>query len=343
MMTKKSVLIVIIAALIFAAGVDQLYAGSKNRMGTAGATELLIPVGSRGTALSGAMNAYATGVDAIYWNPAGVARRTGVEAMFSHLSYIADIGVQYFAVSSNFGDVGTFAVSLRNLSFGDIPITTVFQPEGTGGTFTPTYLTFGLTYSRAFTDRIYGGATVKLVSEKIMRSTASGLAFDFGVQYRSGETGINLGVTLKNIGGGMKYDGPDLERFVNLPNVEPGSRQRPLRIVSAGFEFPTTLEIGIAYPYVINDRNKVSVMANFQNANFDADEYRFGLEYDYDNMLYLRGGYAMSQFTTDYIFGPTFGLGLNIPFGDFRLAFDYAYRVTDLFDANQWFTIQFSF
>lgn len=342
-MTKKKIFIVIIAALLIAACFDQLNAGSKNRMGTAGATELLIPVGSRGAALGGALNAYSSGVDAIYWNPAGIARKPGVEAMFSHLTYLADIGVQYFAVSTNFGEVGTFAISLRNLSFGDIPITTVSQPEGTGGTFTPTYLTFGLSYSRAFTDRIYGGVTAKLVTEKIMRTSASGMAFDFGVQYRSGETGIQLGVTLKNIGGGMKYDGPDLERFVNLPNVEPGSRQRPLRVVSAGFEFPTTLEIGIAYPYVINEKNAISVLANFQNANFDADEYRFGIEYNYDHLLYLRGGYALSQYTEDYIYGPTFGAGINIPIGDTRISFDYAYRATEYFNANQWFTVQFSF
>lgn len=338
MITKKIFIILMITILIVVCSIPA-YTGSKNRIGTAGATELLIPVGSRGTALGSSLNAYSSGVDAIFWNPAGVARGSGVEVMFSHLTYLADIDLEYFAVSTNFGEVGTFGFSLRTLNFGDIPITTALNPEGTGGTFSPTYMTLGITYSRAFTDRIYGGVTAKLVSEKIIRTSASGVAFDFGVQYKSGETGLQLGVTLKNLGSGLTFDGADLERFVDLPGVEPGSRQRPLRVVGADFEMPTTFEVGIAYPYTINESNSITALANFQNANFDADEYRFGVEYGFKNMFFLRGGYAVSQYS-DNIYGPTFGVGLNLDVSGFAVGFDYAYRVTEFFDANQWFTVK---
>jgi hypothetical protein len=341
MITKKIFIIVMITILIVI-NLVPAYSGSKGRTGTAGATELLIPVGSRGTALGSSINAISSGVDAIFWNPAGLARTPGVETMFSHLTYIADVKLEYFAVSTNFGEVGTFGFSVRSLNFGDIPVTTVSLPEGTGEMFSPTYLTLGFTYSRAFTDRIYGGFTAKLVSEKIIRTSASGVAFDFGVQYKSSETGLQLGVTLKNIGSGLSFDGPDLERFVTVPGQEPGSRQRPLSVVAADFELPTTLEIGIAYPYTINESNTLTAMANFQNANFDADEYRFGLEYGFKDMFFLRGGYAASQYS-DNIYGPTFGAGLNMDVGGVAVGFDYAYRVTKYFDANQWFSVKLKF
>ena len=48
-------------------------AGSKKRRGTAGAQELLIPMGSRGTAMAGAYVAGISGLEAIEWNMAGLS------------------------------------------------------------------------------------------------------------------------------------------------------------------------------------------------------------------------------------------------------------------------------
>ena len=73
-----------------------LVAGSGVRRGTSGAQELLLPVGSVGTALGGSMGASISGIEAAYWNPAGVANLSGNgEVIFSSLSYIAGIDVGY--------------------------------------------------------------------------------------------------------------------------------------------------------------------------------------------------------------------------------------------------------
>jgi hypothetical protein len=319
------------------------FAGNEGRVGTAGALELLIPVGSRGTALSGSMNAMITGAEAIHWNPAGMARTSGVEAMFSNLRYIADIDLNYFAVSANFEDIGAFGLSLRSLSFGDIPITTVANPEGTGGTYSPRYITGGLTFSRAFTDRILGGFTFKFISERIERTSASGVALDFGVQYLS-EVGLKLGVALKNLGPSISYDGPDLEFFAPVTGQEPGSRPRAVRLAGAEFELPSTLEIGIGYDYRVTEEHVVSVMGTFQNANLGSDEYRAGLEYAFSDQFFLRGGYMMLGTNDDEnIYGATFGAGVVLPLETTSITFDYAYRVTDFFDGSQWFTFKIGF
>jgi len=336
-----SVLLLLIIPLLL--NVDTIYAGSENRVGTSGAMELMIPVGSRGSAMSGSVNALVSGVEAIYWNPAGVVNQKGVEAMFSSLSYIADIKMNYFAISSNFGDAGTMAFSLRSLNFGDIPVTTVNLPEGTGGTYSPNYITGGLTYSRAFTDRIHGGITVKMISEKIVRTSAYGVAFDVGVQYISKETGLKLGVVLKNLGPNMTFDGPDLESFVNIPGQDPGSRQRALRLPGSEFELPSTLEIGLGYEYKLADQHMLTLAGDFQNTNFGNDEYRLGAEYGFNDIFYARAGYMVAQNQDNNIYGPTFGVGLNIPVEGSSIIFDYAYRHAKYFDANQWFTVKVAF
>jgi hypothetical protein len=245
MKMKKFLPALFLLVLLGSLGIPAAYGGSDNRTGTAGAMELLIPMGARGTAMASSINANATGVEAIRWNPAGMAREAGIEALFSTMSYIADIRVNYFAFSAGIGELGALGFSIQSINFGDIPVTTTDAPEGTGGTFSPNYITGALTFARSFTDRIHGGVTAKFISERIMRTSAEGLAFDFGVQYVSKESGINLGVALKNLGPQMSFDGPDMEHFVSVPGQDPGSRDRALRLPGAAFELPSTLEIGL--------------------------------------------------------------------------------------------------
>ena len=118
---------------------------SNDRIGTAAATELLIPVGARDMAMGGSGLAISSGIDALHWNPAGLARMTGAaEGIFSSMSYIADINVNYGAIGLHFEGFGTVGFSVKALDFGDIPVTTVDDPEGIAGrTFAPSFVVVG--------------------------------------------------------------------------------------------------------------------------------------------------------------------------------------------------------
>jgi hypothetical protein len=338
---------IITAFVIIICLVNVSYAGSPNRRGTAAATELLIPIGSAGVGLGGSVLGTASGLDAIHWNPAGLARSNmSSEVMFSRLTYIADIGVNYLAVSGNLEDLGFIALSFKSLSFGDIEVTTIDKPEGTGVTYSPTFLTAGLTYARRMTDRIFFGANVKMIYESISREQATAFAFDLGLQYRAGETGFNFGVVLKNLGTKIKFDGPDFERTVADPNQPLGFPQEPLAIRTAAFDLPTTLELGLSYNYPLVTDHNLIFNTSFVNNNYSNDEYRFGVEYSFKNMVFLRGGYALttgipSQF--ENIYGPTFGAGIQYDVSGVLMAVDYAYRQTKFFSANQWITVRLGF
>lgn len=339
-----NIMLILILLLIT---IQVCYSGSPNRRGTAAATELLIPIGSAGVGLNGAILATAKGLDAIYWNPSGLARSTLTsEVMFSNLSYIADIGVNYFAVSGNFGDFGILAASLKTLSFGDIEVTTIDKPEGTGINYSPTFMTLGLTYARRMTDRIFFGTNIKLIYESVQRVEANAFAFDFGLQYKAGETGFNFGVALKNLGTKIRFDGPDFERFVEIPNQPSGFPQQPLVIRTAAFDLPTTLELGLSYNYPIATEHLLSLNTTFVNNNYSNDQYKFGIEYIYNNLLFLRGGYLVSPDipgSLEGIFDFTFGAGIQYTVGGVEMAVDYAYRPAKFFNANQWFTVRLGF
>lgn len=341
---KKTLLLIVMLALLFSATAS--IAGNKDKVGGAGAQELLIPVGSRGIAMGGAFNAMVSGNEAIYWNPAGLAASEATaEATFCNLQWIADTQLNYFAVSSKFGNLGSFGISAKIYDFGDIIETTEYETEGTGISFSPNITTLGLTFSRQMTDRIFFGVNAKLVSESFMRMSASALAFDVGVQYVS-SYGIRMGLTLNNFGGSMKFTGEDLQQTVNIPYVESGTEPLDLRIEAQQFELPSTFEIGVAYDYRVSDQHVVTFASNYRNQNYGMDELAGGVEYGFNNMLFLRGGYArMPEGTNeDNIFGFTAGAGLKYKIaGASTIMFDYAYRDTKWFSANQWFTLSITF
>lgn len=338
-------LFLILALLLTAADIS--FAGGGRRNGSQGASELLIPVGARGIALGGSNISTTSGIEALFWNPAGVSRTDrSAEAMFSYMSYIADMGVTYGAVSVNMKDIGSFAFSIKNLSFGDIDVTTTDAPDGTGQKYTPVYLTAGITYSRALSDKISVGVTGNLVMETISQVSASGVAFNAGVMYENlGDiNGLSIGVTLKNVGPQMKFSGSGLYQQATVNSL---SRPAEFYLVdAASFELPALLEFGLAYRPVINEMNSLLLSTSFQNNEFQGDKYLFGAEYMFNNLIALRGGYAYTPNSqeTENIYGLTAGVGINYAMGGSDLKVDYAYRqVKNYFSANHVVTVQLGF
>ncbi len=348
---------------------SMIFGASKTRRGTAGAPELLIPVGARNIAMSGAFVAGLTGIEAAAWNPAGVSGMDGnVEVIFSRTSWLADIGVNYAAFASNFGGSNYFGMTLRSLNFGEISVTTTDKPDGTGETFSPNFVTLGFLFSKKMTDRILFGADFKIVQEGIMRESATGFVLDAGVQYTVQQNGLNIGVSLKNLGLNMIFDGPDLEEFYEPDGSEPGTSTEPRRIHLQEFEMPTTLEMGASYGPVNLGMGSVNLAASFLNNNFSFDEYRFGGEFIFQDALFLRGGMTIGfdpepygadgiegtsddsdddQFefqTEEFIWGPTFGFGINLAkVTALDMTFDYAYRSVEFFESSQWVTLSIGF
>ena len=75
----KKIILTIIPALLL----SSILFGQGSRMGTASSTQLQVVQGARYLSGGGAA-AHAVGMDAAYWNPAGLSRsENGVDAIFS--------------------------------------------------------------------------------------------------------------------------------------------------------------------------------------------------------------------------------------------------------------------
>lgn len=345
---SQTKIILILLVVMFAASIS--YAGPRKKYGTSAAPELLIPVGSVGTSLLGSNMSYISGVDAMYWNPAGLAdikSRTG-EAMFSHVNYFADMKLEYVTVASKVGNLGVIGAGVKSFNIGEIEQTTEIAPEGTGTIFKPTYITANLSFARQMTDRIRFGANVKVISESVADVSANGVAFDFGIQYRGGTTGFNFGIAIKNLGPTMRFDGSGLDRTIQGINGQITTQ----RVILQNFDLPTALDMGISWGKMFKNDVGVNLGMSFTNNSFTSDEFKFGLEATYKNIIYVRGAYNYlvdKQSDSDLsIFGPSLGAGIHYPVGGVNIGFDYAYRFinstgTAFNSTNQYLTVSIGF
>ena len=353
-MRTRAVGSVVVAALM----VGSAYGGTIKSRGTAGAYELSIPVGARGIALSGANLAIVSGVEALFYNPAGAsALDRGVEAQFTNMAYIADIAVNYGALVANIGRAGAVGFSIKSLDFGDISRTSAENTEGTGETFSPSFITAAVTWSKAFSDRIRFGTNFKFVSETILRTGATGVAVDLGVQYNFANLPVRVGVVLKNLGSKMQFRGPDLEQRHRPEGAAAGTLNESFQAVSEGFEMPAELNIAVSWNLIPG----LSLVSSFQNNAFTNNEMRFGGEYSLSfgtASVWLGGAISMATIDdeqgeisdadwdeyTSSNFGATMGAGVGVPLGDMIVSFEVAQRaVTSYFDDNTVWSLKLAF
>ncbi len=288
-MLRLAILALVPAALLACAMDAQ--AGSNGRKGTEGAPELSIAVGPRGEALGGAVVGDATGVEALFWNPAGAGLLTKTEAMFTHTQYFADMRLNYVGIATRMGGAGVIGFAAKVLSVGDVIVTTEDSPDGTGEIATPTFTVLGLTWAKQFTDRVTFGATANLVSEHIIQQTATGVAFDFGVQYLTGWQGLKLGMVMKNFGPNMTFNGPGSEVSIIPPGSNPTAENRIFNSETASFDLPSFFTLGASMDLFHAPATRLTALGAVQNNNYEGNAIRGGLEWGYRDYVMLRGSY----------------------------------------------------
>lgn len=328
------------------------FAGGRARAGTAGGAQLLIPVGIRGIAIGGSNVASIDGIEAMYWNPAGIATNNNTTtALFSRMTYIADMDLNYGAIMTNISGIGTLGFSLKSVDIGEIPVTTESSPDGTGEIESPSFFIMGVSYGRNLSDRVSVGVNAKVINESFANVGATGFAVDIGVQYRGlgGIEGLTLGVVMKDFGTPLSYSGSGLLRRADIDEL-----RRPSSLVGIETqtdELPSTLELGTSYSLQSGENNTLNLSAKFVNDNFNSDFGRIGVEYVMNDMISLRGGFEsnVSEINVEDgdanvdIFGITLGAGLEVESGGLDLTLGYAFRDVDIFDANHVFSLQIGF
>jgi hypothetical protein len=334
---------------------DGCFAGNKDRSGQAGAGELLINPWARSSGWGGANMAGVRGLEAMYGNVAGIAFTKRTELIFAHTDWLkgADISISAFGFTQKVGTAGALGLSVMSMGFGDIEIRTVDLPEGGIGTFSPKLMNIGLAYAKAFSNTIYGGLNLKIISESISDASAQGIAIDAGIQYITGEQeNIKFGIALKNVGPRMKFSGDGY----SLRSALPGQDEKfSVTQRGADFEMPAQLNIGASYDFLFENNLRFTLAGNFTSNSFTKDQVTGGAEFSFKDYVLIRAGYAYEEGITEAITNPDrtnaskgicAGMTVQVPMNKetgSQFSVDYSYRATDHFDGTHCIGARISF
>lgn len=335
----------------------QATAGNKDRSGQAGASELLINPWARSSGWGGVGTSCTQGLEALFTNIAGTGFTKGTDIIFSYTNWLkgSDVNVMAFGISQKLGqNGGVLTAAVMSMTFGEIQVTTTAQPEG-AGTFKPSYMNINLGYAKAFSNSIYGGLNIKLITESISDAAATGIALDAGIQYVTGDKEqIKFGIALKNVGAPLKFSGDGLSFRGVIPSHGNDNDQFTVEQRSANYELPATLRIGASYDFYIGEMHRITVAGNFNSNSFTKDQVILGLEYSLKYYLQLRAGYTYQDgmFSSDLntrgtVFtGPSAGFTVSVPFNKEKesgIAIDYSYRATNPFQGTHSVGIKLNF
>lgn len=350
MKTTKTIIALALALVSY-----NTYAGNEDRAGEAGASELLINPWARSSGWGGANTAAAKGLEAMNLNVAGLAFTKNMEINFSNTRWLSgtDINILNVGLAKQLGESGVLGLTVTSMSFGEIDVTTTDLPDGGLGTFEPNYLNIGIAYSKRFSNSISGGLVVRLISEATSDVGASGVSIDAGVNYVTAENdAFKFGITLRNVGPTMKYDGNGLSDQATVLNSD---KSLTFARKSNEFELPSLVNIGASYDFYLSDvsendetgvfeaEHRLTASGTFTSNSFTKDQIRAGAEYAFRNRFMARAGYVYESDTNDEdasrttSVGPTFGATIEVPTnetGSSTFGIDYSYRATRTFDGS---------
>jgi len=181
-------------------------------LGTSGAQFLKLGAGARAQGMGQAYVAVADGSDAVYWNPAGLARLRGQEATFMHSTLPADVNYEFASYGASLGGGRAVGAAVQYVSQPGIDQTDS-SGFATGGTFRPSDLSAALAGALTLPDDLgvfthaQVGAAVKYVRTTITKSVYTAAA-DLGVVSEPfdvlGRT-VRVAYAAQNLGGTLKY------------------------------------------------------------------------------------------------------------------------------------------
>jgi len=347
----KTLAIILTAVLIIPVSV---YAGNKDRQGQAGGAELMINPWPRSSGWGNSNMAIVKGVESLWGNVAGAAFTKRTQIQFSYTDWLQGTGTSIFAFgfTQKVGEAGALGLQVMSMNFGEVEITTTDSPDGGVGTYKPNLMNFGISYSKAFSNSIYAGILVKLISESIADVNGFGIALDVGIQYVTGTNDqVAFGINLKNLGPKMSFSGDGLSIRSLLPGQSTlfTTEQR-----SMPYELPAQLNIGAAYTFILPAENFITLAGNFTSNSFSKDQFSLGLQYRFKEILQLRAGYTYENGIWDDIYtsqktnltsGFSAGISLAIPLNKEKgsyIGIDYAFRQTTVFNNNHTLGIRFN-
>lgn len=289
---------------------------------------------ARAAALGDAYSVLASGAEAAFWNPSGIAQIQNQEFSSTYMMWMMDTKIGAISFASSLNNYGAFAVSLQYVDYGEMEeaiwtdksISYNGYPYLTGKTFNPFAYVAALSYAINLTDKFSTGLSVKYAHESLYNGSTvnalisqgtnqdvntwgGGFLFDFGMHYNTGYKSIQLGIAIQNFGGNIKY-------------------AKESSAVPLQFRWGVAADLFGKDALLLNmEGNRLSLAFDLFQPNDYAQQEHLGLEYEFDDVIALRGGYKFNYDSE----GLTAGIGIKQALGSIKFSFDYSYGAVSNF------------
>jgi len=346
----------LLVLLLIANLIDMIQAQKPYKVGTTAVSIFEIGFGASGNAMGDARVATASGMEAIYWNPAGLAWKHGHEFQIFHQPWLVDINTGYSGIAVDIPRLGKVGVSLFYVDYGEMEVTTLSQQEGTGEIFTANDYAMTFTYARKLVDWFSLGMNIEYYSSSIYHVKASAIAADLGVLVKTDfftptgnrDDGLVIGMSVNNYGSPIEYGGKDLLAPIDiLPDEDGNYKYVPGQFKLARWELPLLFRIGIAVFPIATAHHRLTLELDAIHPNNNSEYLNFGSEYIFTaprfGKLFLRSGYK-GLFMEDSEYGLSAGGGVEIfILGNRKVKIEYSYRDIGVLGLSQSFAITMGF
>lgn len=297
---------------------------------------LLISPDARASAMGDVGTALADNINAVHWNPGGLGFQSSRQISLSYSKWLPQFNADLFVSYGTYGQYvedldGTIAASIIYMNLGEFTRT---AEDGTAlGKFRSNEFCLGVSYGTMLTDDLGAGVQIKYIQSNLAPSgigqPGAGVgvsgAFDLGFLWTPSKLSI-LGANLDDV---MRFG-------INLQNVGP-----KMTYLNESDPLPTTLRLGVAAKLYEDEFNDLTISMDFAKLLVRRDqlgsdpiptsfvtswgtggvETGVGMEYLYDRIVALRGGF----FTEPAVAGNRqyFTLGAGVVYELFRLDFSY--------------------
>lgn len=268
-------------------------------VGSSAGVTLLQPVSAKVSGLGEACASLSGEVFSLYYNPAGLSSLEQQAVSFMYQKGVAEDNFTTLIYGKKF-TFGTLGVSVLYYDTGEV------EMYNTDGVLISEVGQKDMVFSIGGAKEIGGfpvGINLKVISSEIFGESATAFAVDLGGQYKKElfNGRLQTGLSIQNLGTELTY----LEEGESLPlTIRPG--------ISYSKEMNSNaFLVSCDIPYYVNEEEMLVL---------------FGVEYTYNKLFSLRGGYRLNLDDADKE-DESINIGLGINWKNYSL--DYAVGLTD--------------
>ena len=266
--------------------------GGADKSGSVAFKFLNLHYDARGAALGGLV-AQAAGAEALYWNPAGLAKAGGLGFSAGMTQWLVETSYMNAGVVMPMAG-GVLGVGFVSVDYGDfmkagwqeVSGSYVFKPNIE--TFTASDNALQVSYGRFLSDKFSIGGSAKMVSENIDDASLSGIAFDVGTQFNTGYKNLQLGAVISNFG----------------PTIDPVEENTESSLAP-----PMTFSFGAVGQAFGDDSMGLVAGINVIKLSDMAQRIAVNGEMTVAGMIKIRGSYTLGDLVQDAL---SFGAGINM-------------------------------